>query len=184
MPRMFFAFLNKVINHIKVKYRKKVFKMKTETEHNKFTLYGSINLLNTDVKIGNNVQIYPNVTFWGNGHIEIGDNCSIGMGTVIYASDSGGVNIGEHTHIAAQCYIIDMDHGTQADALIELQKNSVEKITIGHDVWIGAGAKILKGSILRDHVVVGANAVVKGEIPENGVAVGVPAKVIKYRSSK
>lgn len=179
---MFSLFLYKLINHIKVKLRKNVFKIKTTTNHNDFTLYGDVNLLNTDVKIGHNVQIYPNVTFWGNGHIEIGDNCSIGMGTVIFASDSGGVIIGNHTHIAGQCYIIDMDHGIKADSLIEEQDNSVEKITIEDDVWISAGAKILKGSVLRNHSVIGANAVVKGEIPENGVAVGMPAKVIKYRS--
>lgn len=178
---MFFLFLYKAINHIKVKFRKKVFKIKTLTEHNNFTLYGDINLFNTDIKIGNHVQIYPNVTFWGDGHIEIGDNSSIGMGTVIYSSKSGGVTIGNHTHIAAQCYLIDMDHGIQAGTLIEKQENSVQPIIIGDDVWIAAGAKVLKGSIISDHSVIGANAVVKGEVPENGVAVGIPAKVIKFR---
>ena len=155
--------------------------MKTLTNHNSFTLYGDVNILNTDITIGNNVQIYPDVTFWGTGHIEIGDNCSIGMGTVIYASKCGGVTIGNHTHIAGQCYIIDMDHGMEANTLIDTQENSVKEIIIGDDVWIAAGVKILKGSIINNHAVVGANAVVKGEIPENGVAVGTPAKVIKYR---
>jgi acetyltransferase-like isoleucine patch superfamily enzyme len=144
-------------------------------------LYGDVNIFNTDVKIGNYVHIYPNVTFWGNGHIEIGDNCSIGQGTVIFASCEGGVFIGNNTHIAAQCYIIDMDHGIRANMIISNQKNTCEKITICDDVWIAAGAKILKGSVLHDHVVVGANAVVKRELPENSIAVGVPAKVIKYR---
>lgn len=88
--QMLFRFIYKVINHIKVKYRKEVFKMKTLTKHNNFTLYGDVNILNTDIKIGSNVQIYPNVTFWGTGHIEIGNNCSIGMNTVIYASSRGG----------------------------------------------------------------------------------------------
>lgn len=179
---MVFEFLYKIINHIKVRFRRKVFKLKTSTTHNDFTLYGDVSVLNSNIKIGTNVQIYPNVTFWGNGHIEIGNDCSIGMGTVIYASNLGGVFIGNHTHIAVQCYIIDMDHGIQANTLIEKQDNSVKKIIIEDDVWISAGAKILKGSVLRNHAVVGANAVVKGEIPENGVAVGIPAKVIKFRS--
>lgn len=179
---MFILLFYKILNHIKVKFRKRVFKVKTATRHNNFTIYGDVNLFNTNIKIGNNVQIYPNVTFWGDGPIEIGDNCSIGMGTVIYASASGGVIIGNHTHIAGQCYIIDMDHGIQANTLIEKQNNSVKKIIIEDDVWISAGVKILKGSVLRNHAVVGANAVVKMEIPENGVAVGVPAKVIKFRS--
>lgn len=179
---MLFKILHKIINHIKYKYRRKVFKMKTTTKHNNFTLYGDVNLLNPDIKIGNNVHIYPNVTFWGNGHIEIGDNCSIGQGTVIFASNVGGVIIGNNTHIAAQCYIIDMDHGIQANTLIDKQENTVKQVKIGNDVWIATGAKILKGSVLHDHVVIGANAVVKGEIPQNGIAVGIPAKVIKFRT--
>lgn len=178
---MFFKLLYKIINRIKHEYRRKVFKMKTGTKHNNFVLYGDINLFNTNVRIGNNVHIYPNATFWGNGHIKIGDNCSIGQGTVIFASDLGGVTIGNNTHIAAQCYIIDMDHGIQANTLIESQENLVKHVEIGNDVWIAAGVIILKGSVLQDHVVVGANAVVKGILQENSIGVGIPAKVIKYR---
>ncbi|WP_337399577.1 acyltransferase, partial [Congzhengia sp.] len=112
----------------------------------------------------------------------IGNNCSIGQGTVIYASArGGGVTIGNNTHIAAQCYIIDMDHGLQVNTLIDKQHNSVDAISIGNDVWIAAGAKILKGSILNDHSVIGANAVVKGIMEENAIAVGIPARIIKFR---
>ena len=179
---MIFNLIYKVINRAAHWYRRKVFKLKTGTKHNNFVLLGNVNLLNYDVKIGNNVTIYPDATFWGGGHIEIGDNCSIGQSTVIFASKSGGVTIGNNTHIAAQCYIIDMDHGTQANMLIEKQENSVDKISIGNDVWIGAGAKILKGSTLKSHSVIGANAVVKGIIEENAIAVGVPAHIIKYRN--
>lgn len=75
-----------------------------------------------------------------------------------------------------------MDHGIQSDMLIAEQQNVVQQIIIGNDVWSAAGAKILRGSVLHNHAVVGANAVVKEEISENAVSVGVPAKVIKYRN--
>ena len=65
--------------------------------------------------------------------------------------------------------------------MIEKQQNSVQKISIGNDVWIAAGAKILKGSVLKNHSVIGANAVVKDLIDENAIAVGVPARIVKYR---
>ena len=159
--------------------------MKTGTRHNEFTLYGDVNVINTKVTIGRGVAIYPNVTFWGEGSIVVGDNCSIGQGTVIFASEEakgGGVTIGSDTHVAAQCYIIDMDHGIEKDIPVSKQENKVEKIEIGNDVWIAAGAKILRGTHLKDHSVIGANAVVKGEVPENAIAVGIPAKVIKFRS--
>lgn len=92
-----------------------------------------------------------------------------------------GVFIGSNTVIAAQCYIIDMDHGIEKGTPIREQPNTVSSIQIGEDVWIAAGAKILKGSRLEDSCIVGAQSVVKGCIPPNAIAVGVPAKVIRYR---
>ena len=74
-----------------------------------------------------------------------------------------------------------MDHGIQDGTLIEEQENVVEPIVIGDDVWIVAGVKVLRGSTLRNHCVIGANAVVKGDIPDSGIAVGIPAKIVKYR---
>lgn len=50
---------------------------------------------------------------------------------------------------------------------------------IGNNVTIGAGAKVLANAIIGDNSVIGANAVVTSEIPENSVAVGIPARKIK-----
>lgn len=83
--------------------------------------------------------------------------------------------------IAAQCYIIDTDHGIKKNVLMREQPNTVSPIQIGSDVWIAAGAKILKGSCLEDGCVIGAQSVVKGRIPADAIAVGVPARVIRYR---
>lgn len=118
---------------------------------------------------------------FGDGEIVIGDNVDIGNGTIIYSSKDGGVTIGNDTMIAGQCYIIDMDHGISADELIRFQHNSVEPVTIGNDCWIAAGCKVLKGSHIKDGTVIGALSLVKGEIPENAIAYGIPAKVKKYR---
>lgn len=83
--------------------------------------------------------------------------------------------------IAAHCYLIDSDHGTSIGKNILEQEDIVEKIEIGSDVWLAAGVKVLRGSKIGKGAVVGANAVVKSSIPENGIAVGVPATVKKYR---
>jgi phosphonate metabolism protein (transferase hexapeptide repeat family) len=53
--------------------------------------------------------------------------------------------------------------------------------TIGHDVWIGHGAVIMPGVTIGIGAVIGSGAVVTKDVPDYGVAVGVPAKVIKYR---
>ncbi|MCK4305708.1 MAG: serine acetyltransferase [Candidatus Eisenbacteria sp.] len=56
--------------------------------------------------------------------------------------------------------------------------------TIGDFVYIAPGAKIFGRISIGNHVAVGANAVVTKDLPENAVAVGVPARIINYRSSR
>lgn len=57
-------------------------------------------------------------------------------------------------------------------------------IEIGNDVWIGANVVILDGVRIGNGVILGAGAVVTKDIPDYAIAVGVPAKVIKYRFDK
>lgn len=178
----FVLFIDKAFRKLQLEYRKYVFKKKIHCNHSNFSLYGKINLINTNVKIGHNVKLYSDILLYGDGPIVLGDNVDIGQGTIIYASkDGGGVYIGKNTLIAAQSYIIDTDHGIAADKLICEQPNTVAPITIGDDVWIAVGCKILKGSNIGNGAVIGASAVVKSDIPENSIAVGIPAKVIKKR---
>jgi serine O-acetyltransferase len=54
---------------------------------------------------------------------------------------------------------------------------------IGRNVFIGAGACVLGGVRVGDNAVIGANAVVIHDVPENAVMGGVPAKILKYVSS-
>lgn len=56
-----------------------------------------------------------------------------------------------------------------------------DNVILGHDVWLGHGAVILPGVRVGTGAAIGAGAVVSKDIPEFAVAVGVPAKVIKYR---
>lgn len=53
------------------------------------------------------------------------------------------------------------------------------KIHIGDDVWLGANVTILPGVRIGNNVVIGAGAVVTRDIPDDSLAVGVPARVIK-----
>ncbi len=56
-------------------------------------------------------------------------------------------------------------------------------VTIGNDVWIGGNVTILPGVTIGNNVVVGAGAVVTKDLPDNVVAVGVPAKIVKEIAS-
>lgn len=175
-------FFDKAIRKIQLEYRKYVFRKSIGCSHKDFSIVGKITLINRNIKLGHHVTVYPDVMFFGDGPIVIGDNVDIGNGTMIYASKAGGgVIIGKNSMIAAQSYIIDMDHGIHAGELIRNQRNTVSPVIIGEDVWIAAGCKILKGSQIHDGAIIGAASVVKGEIPENAIAVGIPAKVKKFR---
>lgn len=144
-------------------------------------ILGKIYLNAKNVKVGKNVTLYPGVYLWGND-IEIGDNVDIGVGTIIYSKN--GIKIGDNTIIAGQCYIIDSNHGTKAGHLIRSQEDIAADggIEIGSDVWIAAQCSILKGARIHNHAVIGAQSLVNSEIPENAIALGTPAKVVKYRN--
>ena len=162
-------------------YRKELFRKKTGCTHKDFNIRGKLHLINRNVHIGHKVSFYPDVMIFGDGQVSIGDNVSIGNGTVIYSSKEAGISIGDNVQIAAHAYIIDTDHGIKKGIPIREQENTFGRVTIGNDVWLAAGCKVLKGSTIHDGVVVGAQAVVKGELPENSICVGIPAQPIKKR---
>ena len=174
-----FLLIDRVFNKILRVYRNYAFYAKTG---NRANLVGRITLINRNIVCGKNVTIYPDVMLFGDGKIEIGDNVDIGNGTIIYASKAGGVTIGSNTMIAAQCYIIDTDHGTGIEKMIRQQENTVDKVIIGSDCWLGANVTVLKGSHICDGAVVGAKSLVKNVVEANSIVVGVPCKKIKMRS--
>ncbi len=57
-------------------------------------------------------------------------------------------------------------------------------ILVGNDVWLGRGARILSGCTVSDGAVIGAYSVVTSDIPPYGVAVGAPARTIRFRFSE
>ena len=98
------------------------------------------------------------------------------------------VNIGAHTVIGAGLYL---PHGNVViDGIVRIGRccviapwvtigvnGSVAGPTIGDDVFIGTGAKLLGGIHIGDGARIGANAVVLSDVPAGATAVGVPAKV-------
>ena len=134
--------------------------------------------LSIDIKT--RVRIWNNVLIQGSGHFVIGDNSSIGRGTIVGVNES--VEIGKNVLIADYVMIRDMDHiFKRTDIPIQEQGLITAPVKIGDDVWIGHGAVITRGVNIGNGCVIGANAVVTKNIPPYSVAVGVPAKVVKKR---
>lgn len=142
-------------------------------------LHGKIHLYSKKISIGEGVSLWPDVYFSGE-NIVIGNNVQIGYGTIIHSSK--GVIIGSNTQIAAQCYIIDTNHGTAYGELMQKQPLQSEPIEIGEDVWIGAQCSVLKGVKIGSHAVVAANSVVNKDVPPYAIVAGSPAKILRFRN--
>ncbi len=174
---MILLFFHRIFSWIVRKYRTILFCRMTHSCSKDVYIVKDFTIINKNVWVGRGVTIYPGVMFFGQGKIVIGNNVSIGNNTIMYASPRGGIEIGNNTMIAADCYITDSDHYIGINR--NKESDSVDNVRIGEDVWLSTGVKVLKGSKIGDHSVIGANAVVKSIINSNSVAVGVPAKTIK-----
>lgn len=112
--------------------------------------------------------------------VRIGDRCLIGRGSGIVAHLS--IEIGDDVWTGHHIYITDQNHGwTDPDLPISGQFQPERPVRIGDGSWLGHGTVVLPGATIGRNVVVGANSVVTGELPDNCVAVGAPARVIVQR---
>lgn len=110
------------------------------------------------------------------GDVIIGDHTRIGLHCTII----GPVNIGNHVNLAQGIIVTALNHNfADGELRIDQQGVSTQPVSIGDDVWIGTNAVILPGVTIGKHVVIAAGAVVTKDIPDNSLAMGVPATVRK-----
>ena len=110
--------------------------------------------------------------------ISVGDRCLIGKGSGIVGHLE--ITIGDDVWTGHHVYITDQNHGYSDLSLpISRQFMAEKPVSIGDGSWLGHGTVVLPGAVVGRHVVVGANSVVTGELPDNCVAAGVPARVIR-----
>lgn len=127
-------------------------------------------------KTGENITIESPFACDYGYNIEVGENFFANVNLVIL--DGAKVRIGDNAFIAPNVGIYTAGHPLDA-----AQRNQgleyARPITIGHNVWIGAGVSILPGVTIGDNTVIGAGSVVTKDIPSHVLAVGNPCKVIK-----
>lgn len=127
------------------------------------------------VHINGKVRIARDCKIYVPGSLIIEDGTYVNPGTMIFARTR--IRIGSGCAIAWNCQIVDDDFH---ELIVENRRvNYPQEINIGNKVWIGAGSKILKGTIIEDNVVVAAGSIVTGHLLANSVYAGVPAKRIR-----
>ncbi|WP_280847378.1 CatB-related O-acetyltransferase [Rheinheimera maricola] len=139
--------------------------------------------LATMVRLDRNNLIY---------HSQIGRLTYTGMNTVIMHAQIGqfcalswGVTVGPGEHDYSKVTTHDFLYNPFYGLMPEYEQipyNRFERpCTIGNDVWLGANVTVLRGCNIGNGAVIGANATVTTDIPPYAIAVGSPAKVIRYR---
>ena len=144
------------------------------------------------------VMIGDNVFIWDDARIETVERHAdkkysatirLGNGVTIeqrcHITAASDMVIGDGVTILFDVMITDIDHEYENVAVsVRVQKISVKNTSIGENCFIGSGAKILAGTVLGRHCIVGANAVVRGEFQDYCVIVGSPAVIIKRFNSE
>jgi acetyltransferase-like isoleucine patch superfamily enzyme len=138
-----------------------------------------------DILISDGVALDDDVVLLTSGSrgtspkLVIGGGTYINRFTMLDASES--IEVGRDCLIGPFCYITDHDHGIEQAAPRAQQPLVSSPVRIGSNVWIGAGAIILKGVTIEDGALIGAGAVVTRDVPSGEKVAGVPARMIGSR---
>lgn len=124
-----------------------------------------------DLRLGRNLSFYnPSVISLGS-HIYIAYGC--------WFMGGAHIRIGDEVLIGPYCAVVSSNH-TRRQNSYRYGISSQDPIRIGCGCWIAAHVTVTAGSIVGNGSLVAAGAVVSGELPENCLAGGQPAKVLKY----
>jgi acetyltransferase-like isoleucine patch superfamily enzyme len=163
-------------------------------------------VIDVDLRLGKNVFIGERAVIarWkGDGYVELRDRVTINRDCTLEVIEGGSIIIGpqvgiengcvlfsalqpiiirSRAEIAPYCTFYSYDHGIASDKPIyEQPLTSKGPIVVEEDAWLGVGVTVLSGVRIGRGAVVGAGSVVAHDIPDGAVAVGTPARVVKYR---
>jgi len=124
---------------------------------------------------GSKLRVHEGEAFVGAKTV-LGQECTI--------SAFQHVAIGRECIVADRVMLIDFDHGVvEVERPVRLQGIYKRDVNVGHNCWIGYGACILRGVTVGDNCVIGTNTVVTKDLPDDAVAAGAPARVLRMRDA-
>ncbi len=162
--------------------------------HEELTIRGRVFLDDRVViyqdRLGGPVTLASGVQLFRGTMIQTGQggSCTIGEDTHIQprcqlAAYKAPITIGRRVEIALGCAFYPYNHGFAPDVPIREQPLvSAGGIVIGDDAWLGVGVTVLDNVRIGSGAVISAGAVVTGDVPDGGIAMGVPARVVTNRA--
>jgi acetyltransferase-like isoleucine patch superfamily enzyme len=160
-----------------------------------------------DFRIGANVFVGDRVSIFqdlNGGPVELGDRAQLHKDITIRTGPGGSLTVGADTHIQSRCLFIayeapiwigrmveigpncafyPYDHGFAAGEPIMMQPLQTKgEIFIHDEAWLGYGVIVLSGVRIGKGAVVGAGSVVTRDVPDDAIAAGSPARVVRMRS--
>jgi acetyltransferase-like isoleucine patch superfamily enzyme len=190
---------------LKNKYRKSITGKKNVIKNKGVCLnvkYDIIGNNNTVEILNGTILADLNIYISGDNHkLKIGEFCNFKGGEFWFEDNNCTISIGnsttiESSHLAVtepfssifiedDCMFANYievrtgDSHSIIDLSTQKRINKAKNVTIGNHVWVGAHSKILKGVSIGDNSIIGTNSIVTNNIPNNTIAAGIPAKVIK-----
>ena len=120
---------------------------------------------------------------WRKLGVKIGKNVLIGYGVYLDVDNADKIEIGDNSMLAPECFILchrrDISQYSRSMCCQNIP-HILDKVIVGKNVQIGSRTIIMPGVAIGDGAIIGSGAVVIKDIPAWAIAVGNPAKVIRY----
>lgn len=181
----------KVVNHGSGSFSKFI-----DGENNEIIIGNGTHMEKTRIRIrGNNNRIVfgeecyvgSNCSFWMEGNniqITVGSNSTFTLQCHFNAQeDNSYIKIGNDCMFSNKIIVRTSDSHPIYDIETGKRINESKPVIINNHVWIAPDTKIMKGAIIGEGSIIGSNTMVSKVIPENSLAVGMPAKIVKSNVS-
>lgn len=128
-------------------------------------------------------NISPTASFANAFQIEAGPGLRIGERCMLWAGNgTARIILGRNVLFGPEVMVTASSYRFNDGSPVTEQASDEADVVIGDDVWLGARAIILPGTRIGAGAIIGAGALVRGEIPAMAIAVGVPARVVGQRT--
>jgi acetyltransferase-like isoleucine patch superfamily enzyme len=132
--------------------------------------------------IGADAKVSPNAVFSNPERIEIGARVSIGARCTLWAGPSRGrIVVGDDVLFGPEVMVTAAGYRFNDGAPVTEQAMDEADVVIGRDVWLATRVIVMPGARIGEGAIIGAGAIVTGDIPRHAIAVGMPAKVVGKR---